>query len=280
MLYCKPAGMSYTDLAIWIDQHSDVQCDKNLFFNYIYSICEMLTRKKGYFPYEDEREDFSIYLSSIVYDRYINSDDPPKSVLNYVKGIIGYKKIDYTREQWQQNITPAVLPESSLHYNYEFDDRLVFPSISLLKTEFHTYITQMGNTIKRIVEEYEFSSPIQEKAVLISAYLSFLNMIVLPVKDLERISCIRRSQNIKEKSIYKLHEEQINRDYIIVYHNADREKVEEVVSRIISFIRDEMSQMVGEQYSICSYAPDIKQDFVAFLKDEDDEEDLPESVYS
>ena len=66
-------------------------------------------------------------------------------------------------------------------------------------------------------------------------------MIVLPVKDLERISCIRRSQNIKEKSIYKLHEEQINRDYIIVYHNADREKVEEVVSRIISFIRDEMS---------------------------------------
>jgi len=109
----------------------------------------MLTRKKGYFQYQDEREDFAVYLATTVYNRYRSNEEQPKSVLNYIKSVIGYKKIDYTKEQWQQNITPEIIGDNK--YNYELEDKLIQPSVSLLKVEFREYINQLFSVIRKEV---------------------------------------------------------------------------------------------------------------------------------
>jgi hypothetical protein len=67
----------------------------------------MLAAKQKYFNTQAEYEEFSSILAYSTYQRMINKNRPPiKSVLNYMKSILYFRKCAYDVQKQQRIIDP------------------------------------------------------------------------------------------------------------------------------------------------------------------------------
>ena len=111
MTYPKPAGVSYTQMAIYIDQHiySDTKDEEKLYI-YMYHLAIMLATKSAYYSTAEQYDQFGLFCATRLYLRYtnpkqfqMNDDGSPKmkrikSVLNYIKRVIYPYKVDFELE--------------------------------------------------------------------------------------------------------------------------------------------------------------------------------------
>lgn len=111
MTYAKPAGVSYTQMAIYIDEHiySDNKDEEKL-YTYMYHLAIMLATKGAYYSRAEEYDQFGLFCATRLYLRYtnqkqfeFNDDGSPKmkrikSVLNYIKRVIYPYKVDFELE--------------------------------------------------------------------------------------------------------------------------------------------------------------------------------------
>lgn len=111
MTYTKPAGVSYTQMAIYIDEHiySDNK-DEETLYTYMYHLAIMLATKGAYYSCAEEYDQFGLFCATRLYLRYtnqkqfeFNDDGSPKmkrikSVLNYIKRVIYPYKVDFEME--------------------------------------------------------------------------------------------------------------------------------------------------------------------------------------
>ena len=112
MTYSKPSNMSYTDLAIWIDNNAySKDVDELKLYKYLYLLSEMLARQYGYFTNNDLYDTFALFSASRLLLRIRgkvqqiipNVEDAPdaikiKSILNYMKKVIYPYKVDFDSE--------------------------------------------------------------------------------------------------------------------------------------------------------------------------------------
>lgn len=174
-------------MAIWVDNNVYTDgCDDVKLFQYLYALSEMVARKKRLFDTSTSYRDFAMYMATCVFMRYRNSQkEPIGSCLNYIKKTIGFKKVDYTREYWRENITPKVLKSDSMQmYDYEIDDSLFKQQDVTHEAELRILLTQLGNTVKQVA--YDMTDGITNsrvrKAVITSSLLTFLNEITLSIR--------------------------------------------------------------------------------------------------
>ena len=60
MIYKKPKGVKYTDMAIYIDNHIySEDCDDDLVFQYLYHLVNMFAYKHKFFNRAEYYDDFS-----------------------------------------------------------------------------------------------------------------------------------------------------------------------------------------------------------------------------
>lgn len=85
--------------------------DRNdtLLYTYLYHIIMMLAKKESYFKTLKDYEDFSCYMATKLYLRYINPEHTKKhgkikSVLNYCKALLHHTKVDYQRDSFNEII--------------------------------------------------------------------------------------------------------------------------------------------------------------------------------
>ena len=111
MTYSKPAGVSYTQMAIYIDQniYSDKKDEEKL-YTYLYHLAIMLATQGAYFSCAEEYDQFGLFSATRLYLRYTNQkqfetndDGSPKmkkikSCLNYIKRVIYPYKVDFDME--------------------------------------------------------------------------------------------------------------------------------------------------------------------------------------
>ena len=76
-----------------------------LLYQYLYHIIYMLACKQNFFKSIDEYDNFSLYMATKVYLRYINPkhqgpEDRIVSVLNYCKGLLYPTKVDFLKETY------------------------------------------------------------------------------------------------------------------------------------------------------------------------------------
>ena len=70
MLYNKPKDVTYTQMAIWVDENSpNEDCDKEKLFEYLYHLCHIFAYKWKYFSSSKDYDDFSIFSASILFNR-------------------------------------------------------------------------------------------------------------------------------------------------------------------------------------------------------------------
>ena len=103
MTYPKPAGVSYTQMAIYIDEHiySDTKDEEKLYI-YMYHLAIMLATESAYYSTAEQYDQFGLFCATRLYLRYtnpkqfqMNDDGSPKmkrikSVLNYIKRVINF----------------------------------------------------------------------------------------------------------------------------------------------------------------------------------------------
>lgn len=107
MLFEKDPKTRYVDMAIYIDNHIySGDFDEELVYQYLYFLVYMLAKKKRYFSSEKVYDDFAIWFATKMYVRLTDPrqfDENEKldkitSVLNYIKGILYAKQVEYNSE--------------------------------------------------------------------------------------------------------------------------------------------------------------------------------------
>ena len=77
-------------------------------FTYMYLLAYMLSCKAKYFKNIDDYDGFAYFLAYSTYSRYQDKNKKPiKSVLNYMKSIMYFRKLTYDRETFCEVIDPV-----------------------------------------------------------------------------------------------------------------------------------------------------------------------------
>jgi len=111
--------MRFVDMAIEVDSHmhhwnektseGNWVVDKDRMFNLIYSLCLMLACKMYKLKDAQQYDDFAFFLAYDVFDkieRPRHAEFPIKSVLNYIKSIIGFRKMQFLTKENQHILDP------------------------------------------------------------------------------------------------------------------------------------------------------------------------------
>ena len=106
MTYKKPPNLSYTDMAIWIDNNiQDENIDIDTLYQYLYHLINMLAHKNDYYSCAEDYDSFSLFVASKIYNRITSKRceyrgrkvKNIKSILNYLKKVLYYYKGIYDK---------------------------------------------------------------------------------------------------------------------------------------------------------------------------------------
>lgn len=206
-LFKKPANMKWVDLAIWIDNNFYKEgCDYNTAYTYIWLLGYMLASKRRYFNNQKDYEDFASALAYTTYQRMSNTNKAPvKSVLNYMKSVLSFRRTAFNVQRRQKIIDPQFDEDwDSMSYiercksSYEASNRGdLFEGVSGVLKDTPKIIF---NSIPRVYrgDKVEFEN------IYISCLLSMLNRVTLPNSYNEKFEKkFNESVNFDEVKFYK-----------------------------------------------------------------------------
>lgn len=267
MIYTKPKDVTYTQMAMFIDEHAydeDATTEQNnLIFEYLFHIIEMLAYKAKFFSRYQYYEDFALYVASSVYLRLknpkqfkYNKDGTPKlkkikSILNYIKTILYPKKVDFEQEcydqTFQQNSETQL--NSDVGIGYTFADSLVDSVDELNKVDFKLCLKDLTNTIRA----YIFDLPFRDDVVFtnnlyLSCLLTFLSSITPKTYELDRISRLKLAQH-RDIEIDEMLRDTFTLDDVILFHmdNTYKKYVYLLTKRIKHLIANDLSLILNDE---------------------------------
>ena len=247
MFYSKPKDVTYTGMAIFIDNHPlfDIKDDaqlENQIFEYLYHLSYMLAAKDRYFNSARDYDGFAIYLATKMFFRL--KKPGVKSVLNYLKAIINFKRIEYQQQNYSQIIEKP--NEENVISQYTFASKISDGVNRLDATDFKVSLYDLPKSIKSFLKRvpYEENSIVWNN-IYLSCLLTFLDQITLTNYDLKRVTTDRNSPYLERSKYQCLDKEQSNTKAIL-YHLDDN-----MNNYIIVLVR-EMKQYIANELSyIC-----------------------------
>lgn len=245
-LFKKPRGVRYTQMAMWIDEniHKD-EFDENKAFEYMYLLAQMLAYKHQYFRDPNDYEGFSCYLAYAVYTRLSDKNKPPiKSVLNYMKAIIYFRKVAYEQEHYIEIIDST--------YNKSFDsDVYREKNIAAIESENRPMIESNVLDILKMVSKTIYNCiPVNYKAdklvyenIYKSTLLSMLYKFTLPNNKQEAFN--RRLKSGKNFNLVNYYRSNI-KDEIKLWHldESMTDVVRLVINKVNRSIVNEVKEVI------------------------------------
>lgn len=216
MLYEKPKGVTYTQMAIWVDDNAYKQdCDETTMFQYLYFLCYMLAKKKRLYNHESDYDDFSAHLATWVYMRYRTDKRLPviKSCLNYIRKILYYKHVgfDLSNKSVNQDIIIDNNSSSVMDVMHRTVDDLGV-------VDFSIYLDGIVKTIRRFLCDTLYYGTPEFTNIYTSCLLSLINYMTFSKYDIERYK--KSSASEKEEIVNKLNDRYIG-DSVVLYHLND-----------------------------------------------------------
>lgn len=224
-LFEKPSDVRYVDMAIWIDEnfYSD-NCDYNKAYTYMYLLAYMLASKKKYFNSKSDYEEFSSMMAYSTYQRMLNRNRVQiKSVLNYMKSVLYFRKCAFDVQKQQRIIDPKYDDWDSVSYiercksSYEQSSG----SDALFEGVIQT-LEEVPSLIKKNIPRVFKSDKIEYENIYISCLLSMINRITLPkVYDDKLQSKLESTPTFDEVKYYKKYLD----NGVILWHLPDSMEV-------------------------------------------------------
>lgn len=280
-LFKKPNDVTYTEMAMWVDEHAyDKYPDDEKIFMYIYHLSRMLAYKANYFNRVMYYDDFAVYAATEMLLRYkrkqqfeMKEDGTPKlpkvkSVLNYLKSILNFMRIEFEQSDYFQ------LPDyhiDNVKIEFSMDDYLSESTQKFRSAEFCAFLSDIGKTIR----EYLRKIPVNTKNsewynIVTSVLLTTLNMCTLSNSNKELfnakfVNAKLNKDNLeelfrkeKENPVILWHLDEKYRDYIhiltkVVIHNLSTE-----VSDNIHMFMPTSTNMYNLMASDFDYGEDVE----------------------
>lgn len=246
MIYIKPPNLSYTDMAIWIDNNYYLEsCDDSKLYEYLYHLLIMIAREHAYFKSNSDYDNYGIQGASKLFIRLKDPRqfcDPPKltpikSILNYIKSISYPYKIDFESDKFIETPKDTVLihSDSCAISNYISDESDIFDRI-----EFEAALDDIPHIIHRYVNKLIVLKDKSDlKNIYISCLLTFIDMIALTEK--ERSYALAVPDN-SSHIIANLYKKNLYRDPILYHLPAE-------MSNYIKVIVRELQHVVAKELS-------------------------------
>lgn len=233
-LFKKPNDMTYTEMAMWIDEHAyDKYPDDEKLFLYMFHLSKMLALKSNYFSRVHQYDDFAVYAATEMLLRYkrkqqfeINEDGEPKlpkvkSVLNYLKSILGFMRIEFSKSDFYQ------LPDyyvEDVRVEFSIDDYLSESTKKLRSAEFCAFLSDLGKTIREYLRKIPINKTNNEWCnIVTSVLLTTLNMCTLRNTNKELFNNKFVAAKLNKDNIEELFGKE-KEDPVILFHLDDKYK--------------------------------------------------------
>lgn len=243
-LFKKPKDVRFVDMAIWIDNNiHNPDCDMNKAFTYMYLLAYMLGSKAKYFRNIEDYDGFACYLAYSTFMRLTDNTKPPvKSVLNYMKSIMYFRKMGYEQEVYSEMIDPI--------YNKNWDsDTYREQGITILESSNREIIKQsvddifkcLPSIIKENIPKVYSSNKVLYSNLYISVLLSLTSKFTLPEQNrLYLENKLKEKVAFNEVNYYRKH----LTDELILWHVPD--SMSGVVQVIINKVNFELINIIKE----------------------------------
>lgn len=180
MTYKKPETITYTQMAMWIDENSSKEdCDHNLLYEYLYHLCMMLSKQRQYFNRAHLHDRFCLYCATQYMMRILNKncEDGIHYILSYIKKTLHFWKLRYQNESCGD--TPESVQLVTLD-NPVYLNSLIDNSDALGVIEFSVSLS----TIDLIIKNYLKQIPKKKNSpewvnIYISCLLTLIDSITL-----------------------------------------------------------------------------------------------------
>lgn len=189
-MFQKPDNMRFVDLAIWIDKNFYTENrDEDTAFKYMYILAYMLSTKAGYFNTDEDYDDFASYLAWSTYQRMVDTNKPPiKSVLNYMKNIMYFRKNSFCRETFSQVIDPEYDKTwNGDLYKEKCMSQLEAENKEIIKLFIIDVVNNIPQLIKLNIPAVYKNDKILFNNIYISVLLTLLSSVTLPYNNYNHI---------------------------------------------------------------------------------------------
>lgn len=236
MLYNKPKDITYTQMAITIDNTVYTEeCNDELVYEYLYHLSYMLAVKSRYFNSGDKYDEFAILLANKVFLRLKNPKQfdekyklsKIKSVLNYLKQVMYYTKLEFEENYYSKTSLNIEDINDDFIPGYTFANFLSDSVLDLDKIEFQYCLDDISKTVKNYLNYIPYKKNSTEwYNIYVSCLLTFLDSICLPQKELDRLSKLKYKKfdpknyeicyNNQPENVILFHLDNTMRDYICI----------------------------------------------------------------
>lgn len=246
-LFIKPTNVRYVDMCIWIDENFYKEdCDYNKAYTYMWLIAYMLAAKQKYFKTQTDYEEFASMLAYSTYQRMMNKDKSKiKSVLNYMKSVLYFRKCAFDVQKQQKIVDPkfddwdyvGYIEECKSSYEISNRDRLFEGVVETLEA--------VPSMIKRNIPRVFKGDKVEYRNIYISCLLSMINRVTLPSTYEDKLTTkLENSPAFDEVKYYKKY---LDSDIILWHLPSSMEVVVmTIINKVNRHIVDEISQLSND----------------------------------
>lgn len=273
--YHKPAGLKYTDLAIYIDanaykikEEGEYPEVESRIYEYFYHIVYALACKSGYFRHFHDYDSFACYAAGELYmstrNKLINEGKevrgkiivPIKSSLNFIKATMFPLKINY------QNANFSTVVDPELHPNIQVLKTAISESIQQQYRPplFDAYV-ETANQIPDIIKEVINTTPfrcdkLMVKKFYLSITLTLLNDITIPRKLRKKmLAKVKKLSNLKAtKKLISTYVD--NLEPALLWH------LDEGFRDYIRILTSRVKEIISKRFNYSIHCNDLPDDLV------------------
>ena len=240
--------MRWVDLAIWVDEHIyEDDCDQNTAYIYIWLLAYMLASKRRYFESQRDYEDFASFLAYDTFQRMTNSDKGKvKSVLNYMKSVLSFRRIAFNTQKRQKIIDPKFDDEwDSVAYVEKCKESYEASNRDLLYDGVVDIFKLTPKIVRKNIPKVFKLDKVEYENIYMSCLLSMLNKITLPNQYIDKFETkLNESSSFDEVKYYIRH---LNGD-VILWNLPDsmRDLIILILNKISNELVDEIKGVTNE----------------------------------
>lgn len=214
MTYRKPVGITYTQMAMWIDEHAYLtEKDDEQLYQYLYHLSLMLANQFGYFSKAEDYDQFALFSATRLFLRLNNqkqfeltADGAPKmkqikSILNYIKKVLYPYKVDFDLEFNIEDKNISVIQTGV----FDLGSHLVEEANLFDRMNFSFAIDGIASIVKAHLKKipYKVNSP-EWMNIYISCMLTLLDSITLSNYQIREF---KKLKNQKQEILENLYTE-------------------------------------------------------------------------
>ena len=249
MTYTKPSDVTYTQMAIWIDEHvytDDI--DESLLYEYLYHLSNMLAGQASYFSTALEYDHFSLYSASRLFQRLYNpkqfeldENNQPrmkqiKSILNYIKKVIYPYKVDFEMEFKIEDKNMDVIQIGS----FDLGSHMIESASLFDRLEFSVSIESVASIVRSHLRKIpKRKNSAEWSNIYLSCMLTLLDSITLTRTMMSKYDSLKLKKDEYLDSVY----EELRYQEPLLYHLPDS------MSNYIRVLVNELRHVLASELS-------------------------------